>query len=114
MRGSLLTQGLNIIGVWNYHGAEPEASTEAIVSKHGRGLTELIQRDDNVTMILDFSSIVPPDNCFFHTFQIDFGRNVKAQFEPLGIPQLYNFTINASLGIKAVAQLDPLQKDTCP
>jgi hypothetical protein len=103
LRGRLHVESDDIIGVWNYHGVEPTASTEATVSKHGSGSTEIIQNGDTVTMILDFSSIVAPENCFFHTYQIDFRRDVTAWFEPLGIPHRYNFTINMTLDVKGVS-----------
>ncbi len=103
LRGRLRRESVDVIGVWNYHGVEPVAPAEAIVSKHGIGSTEIIQSGDKATMILDFSSIIPPKNCFLYTYQVDFGRVVKARVEPLGSPHRINFTIDMVLGIKAVS-----------
>lgn len=104
LRGRLRQDSADVIGVWNYRGVEPTAQDDATVSKHEFSSTEIIQKDDNTSMVLDLSSISPPRNCYLHTWQVDFGRIVKARIEPLGAPQPINFTIDLTLDVKAIEQ----------
>lgn len=103
LKGRLRQENVDVIGVWNYHGVEPSAPAEAVVSKHDFGETEIIQDGDMAAMMLDLSSIKPPKNCFLHTWQVDFGRVVKARFEPIGAPSSISFTIDTVLDVKAVS-----------
>lgn len=90
-----------VLGLWNYHGLEPLADTEAVVSKHGSGLTEIIQKNDKATMMLDLSSIDPPKSCFLLTYEVDFGRVVKAHIDTVGAPYRLETTIDTTIDVKA-------------
>jgi len=90
-----------VLGLWNYHGLEPFADTEAVVSKHGSGLTEIIQKNDKATMMLDLSSINPPRNCFLLTQQVDFRRVVKVRIDTVGAPYRLETTIDTTIDVKA-------------
>jgi hypothetical protein len=103
LRGRLRQEKVNVVGVWDYHGLEPTALTEAVVSKHGTGSTEIIQKGDAATMMLDLSSIDPPINCFLYTYQVDFGRVVKARIEAVGAPHRITFTIDTILDVQTVS-----------
>lgn len=102
LKGMIRTEKIDVIGVWNYHGLEPLQQTEAIISRHDRGATEIIERGDTASMILDMSSISPPHNCYLCDFQVDFGRVVKATIEPLAAPQPIQFSFDTILDVKAV------------
>lgn len=91
-----------VLGLWNYHGFEPGAATEAVVSRHGPGLTEIIQQNDKATMLLDLSRTNPPANCFLLTWQVDFGRTVTARFETVGGTHRVETTIDTLLDVKGV------------
>ncbi|MDD3183403.1 MAG: restriction endonuclease [Alphaproteobacteria bacterium] len=102
LRGRLRQEKVEVVGVWNYKGFDQKSSGEAVVSKHGTGKTEIIQRGDIASMLLDFSSVVHPNNCFLNTLQVDFGRIVKADISPLALPHSINFTIDTILDVKAI------------
>lgn len=102
LRGRLRQDSADVVGVWNYRGVEPSAQDAATVSKHEFGSTEIFQKDDNASILLDLSSINPPRNCYLHTWQVDFGRIVTARIEPLGAPQPIDFTIDLTLDVKAI------------
>ena len=102
LKGMIRTEKIDVIGVWNYHGHEPLQQTDAIISRHDRGATEIIERGDTASMILDMSTISPPHNCYLCSFQVDFGRVVKATIEPLATPQPIQFSFDTILDVKVM------------
>lgn len=101
VKGRKCQENEDVLALWNYHGLEPLTGTEAVVSKHGSGLTEIIQRNDKATMILDLSSINPPKNCFLLTYEVDFGRVVKARIDTVGAPFSLETTVDTVIDVKA-------------
>ncbi|NIA69885.1 restriction endonuclease [Pelagibius litoralis] len=101
VRGRKRQEKEEVLGLWNYHGLEPLVDTEAVVSKYGSGLTEIIQKNDKATMMLDLSSINPPKSCFLLTRQVDFGRVVKAHIDTVGAPYRLETTIDTTIDVKA-------------
>ena len=91
-----------VLGLWNYRGLEPLADSEAVVSKHGSGLTEIIQKNDKATLMLDLASINPPRNCFLLTWEVDFGRVVRAHVDTVGAPHRVEITLDTIMDVKAV------------
>lgn len=105
LKGRLRQDSADVIGVWNYRGVEPIVPDNATVSRHDFGVTEIIQDGDRAAMILDLSSIKPPKNCFLlHTWQVDFGRVVRARFhiERVGAPQPISFEPHWTLNVKRI------------
>ncbi|MFC4350191.1 restriction endonuclease [Fodinicurvata halophila] len=102
LRAKLRQDSADVIGVWNYGGVEPTSQDDTTVSKHDFGSTEIIQKDDHASMILDLSSITPPRNCYLHSWEVDFGRIVRAWIEPLGMPPPTNFAFDMMLDVRAV------------
>lgn len=102
VKGRKRSENEVVLGLWNYRGLEPLADIEAVVSKHGSGLTEIIQKNDKATLVLDLASINPPRNCFLLTYQVDFGRMVTAHIDTVGTPHRVEITIDTIIDVKGI------------
>ena len=100
-KGRKRRENQKVLGLWNYHGFDPVPDTKTVVSKHGPGLTEIIQENECATLMLDMSSINTPKNCFPIGPQIDFGRVVKARIDTVGSPIRMDMTLDMTIDVEA-------------
>ena len=70
----LVVQSLSLIHIY-------DSDTDLTrVQRHSDGIVEILQSSDDVALASDIAKLVVPQNCFFHTLFMDFGRPINMKW----------------------------------
>jgi hypothetical protein len=61
---------------------------EVVIEKMDLGDFEVVQRSNEVSMLIDLSGIVAPNNSQFRNVLVDMGRIVSGKISVVGVPEL--------------------------
>lgn len=95
-------ESVSVLSVFCYSDNKDNLSKEqsAFIQKLDMAQSEIIGHQDNVSIIIDCSSLNLPKNTFFYGFSTDFGREVNMEsLELLGIESAFKSNIQMKLSI---------------
>lgn len=95
----LFEQRIQVLSVKGYGAPwESHGEREVVIEEFDAKGTRIAQREDQVSIVFDMSSIQSPENCLFQGFSGDMGEIVSGRIECIGVegmqPPKLSFTLN--------------------
>jgi hypothetical protein len=75
-----ISQPMAVDAVLRYATPDDSDTDLTRVQRHSDGIVEILQSSDDVALASDIAKLVVPQNCFFHTLFMDFGRPINMKW----------------------------------